>query len=110
MVPKSLEEYLIRKLHKTLIFKKKLNINVSSSPELANGTPDPIQDILDSAGPGPSMCLNLNDPLSSVDDLVETQLDEENSRQSSSFNPLSPSAPEFTDEEGDSDLSSDDLN
>lgn len=46
-----------------------------------------------------------------AEDIVETQLDEENSRQSSSFDPLSPGVAEYTDEEVDSDeVSSDEMN
>lgn len=56
-----------------------------------------------SSGPGPS-----NASLS-AEDLVETQLDEDNSRQSSSCDPLSPST-HYSDEDGDSDMSSDDIN
>lgn len=77
---------------------------------MATGQDDYLQQILESAGPGPSVCLGMDDPLSTLDEVLDSQLDEENSHQSSSFNPLSPSAPEFTDEEGDSDLSSDELN
>lgn len=73
---------------------------------MANGTGDHINEILESAGPGPS-----NMSMFTAEDIVETQLDEENSRQSSSFDPLSPGAPEFTDEEVDSDeMSSDEMN
>ncbi|KAI4465553.1 transcription factor dp [Holotrichia oblita] len=74
-------------------------------PELAtnNGSLDNIEDHLISSGPGPS-----NASLS-AEDLVETQLDEENSRQSSSCDPLSPST-HYSDDDGDSDMSSDDIN
>lgn len=42
-----------------------------------------------------------------ADDFVETTLDEENSRQSSSCDALSPGGVDFSDEEVDTDLSSD---
>lgn len=42
-----------------------------------------------------------------ADEFVETTLDEDNSHQSFNFDPLSPSAPEFSDDEGDSEMSSD---
>lgn len=74
--------------------------------ELANRSEDHIQQILESAGPGPSVCLGFSDPLSTAEDFVETQLDEDNSRQSSFCDPTSPNAPEFTDEDSE-DLSSD---
>lgn len=74
--------------------------------ELATGSGDHLNEILEAAGPGPS-----NMSMFTAEDIVETQMDEDNSRQSSSFDPLSPGAPEFTDEEVDSDeMSSDDLN
>lgn len=74
--------------------------------ELANGTGDHIDQVLESAGPGPSSM-----SMFTAEDIVETQLDEENSRQSSSFDPLSPGAAEYTDEEVDSDeVSSDEMN
>lgn len=73
---------------------------------MAQGSGDYLSEILESAGPGPS-----NMSMFTAEDIVETQLDEDNSRQSSSFDPLSPGAPEFTDEEVDTDdVSSDDLN
>ncbi|KAF2883211.1 hypothetical protein ILUMI_22964 [Ignelater luminosus] len=81
MVPKALEDYVI---------------------QLANRSPDQIEQILESAGAGPS-----NVPLLNAEDLVETQMDEENSLQSSSCDPLSPNNQDFSDEEGESDTSSD---
>lgn len=54
----------------------------------------------DAAGPSNVSLLN-------VEDLVETQIDEDNSLQSSNYDPLSPNHQDFTDEEGESDLSSD---
>lgn len=44
-----------------------------------------------------------------AEDVVETQIDEENSHQSSSFDPLSPGAADFTDDEPDSDDMSSDV-
>ncbi|XP_025832672.1 transcription factor Dp-2 [Agrilus planipennis] len=70
--------------------------------QLANGSLDHLDEILDSAGPGPSSMSLLN-----ADEFVETQLDEDNSRQSSSFDPLSPNNQEFSDDEVDTDTSSD---
>lgn len=53
-------------------------------------------------GPGPSGV-----PLLNAEDLVEAQLDDDNSRQSSSYDPLSPTVHDYSDEEGDTDMSSD---
>lgn len=70
--------------------------------ELAFGAPDNLDHIVECSSSGTSTML-------SSEDLVEATLDEENSHQSSS-DPLSPSAVDFSDEEGESDMSSDDLN
>lgn len=43
----------------------------------------------------------------SADDFVETTLDEENSRQSSSCDAMSPGGVDFSDDEVDTDMSSD---
>lgn len=59
--------------------------------------------MLESGGAGPSSSY-------SSEDMVETQLDEENSRQSSSCDPLSPCAPDYSEDEGDSDISSEEMN
>lgn len=67
--------------------------------ELAFGLPTELDSLLETDGAGTSSML-------STEDLVETTLDEENSHQSSS-DPLSPSAHDFSDDEGDSDMSSD---
>nr|CAH7767899.1 unnamed protein product [Callosobruchus chinensis] len=48
-----------------------------------------------------------NSSVLAADDFVETTLDEENSRQSSSFDAMSPSAADYSDEDVDSDISSD---
>ncbi|CAH1971618.1 unnamed protein product [Acanthoscelides obtectus] len=48
-----------------------------------------------------------NTSIITADDYVEATLDEENSRQSSSFDAMSPSAVEYSDEDVDSDMSSD---
>ncbi|EFA02984.2 transcription factor Dp-1 [Tribolium castaneum] len=77
MVPKSLESYV---------------------DQLAFGAADETEALLDVEAPGTSSML--------TEDFVETTLDEENSHQSSS-DPLSPGAPDFSDDEGDSDMSSD---
>lgn len=84
LVPKSLEDYIVQ-----------LAAN--------NGSLDNMEDHLISLGPGPS-----NASLS-AEDLVEAHLDEDNSRQSSSCDPLSPST-HYSDDDGDSDMSSDDIN
>ncbi|KAK4880053.1 hypothetical protein RN001_008199 [Aquatica leii] len=81
LVPKALEDYVI---------------------QLANKSPDQIEEILETNCPGPSTV-----PLLNAEDYVETQLDEENSLQSSSFDPSSPTNQDFSDEEGESDMSSD---
>lgn len=62
---------------------------------------DDSSDGADLSGPGPSSVHSF-----SAEDLVETHLEEENSRLSSNGDPLSPSAPEYSDED-DSDISSD---
>lgn len=70
--------------------------------ELAFGTTDENESLLDTDAPSTSSML--------TEDFVETTLDEENSHQSSS-DPLSPCAADFSEDEGDSDMSSDiDLN
>ncbi|KAF5306348.1 hypothetical protein FQR65_LT07372 [Abscondita terminalis] len=81
LVPKALEDYVI---------------------QLANKSADQIEEIWECSGPGPSTV-----PLLNAEDYVEAQLDEENSLQSSSFDPLSPTNQDFSDEEGESDMSSD---
>lgn len=81
LVPKALEDYVIQLAHKSA---------------------DQIEEILESAGPGPSTVSYL-----SAEDCVEAQLDEDNSLQSSSFDPLSPAGQDFTDDEVESDMSSD---
>lgn len=73
--------------------------------ELANGTGDQINDILSSTEAGPS---SVGTSFLS-DDLVSSQLDEDNSRQSS-CDPLSPNVGDYSEDEGDSDTSSDDMN
>ncbi|KAG5878442.1 hypothetical protein JTB14_027493 [Gonioctena quinquepunctata] len=73
--------------------------------KIATGKPNTLDTILAAATAGSSSFSMLN-----ADEFVETALDEENSRQSSSCDPLSPSAQDFSDEEVESDLSSDDLN
>ncbi|KAJ3655009.1 hypothetical protein Zmor_014156 [Zophobas morio] len=78
MVPKSLENYV---------------------DQLAFGASDETDKLLETDTPCTSSMLT-------TEDFVETTLDEENSHQSSS-DPLSPGAPDFSDEEGDSDMSSD---
>jgi hypothetical protein len=78
MVPKSLEDYV---------------------DQLAFGTTDETDNLLESETPGTSAMLT-------TEDFVETTLDEENSHQSSS-DPLSPCVPDFSDDEADSDMSSD---
>lgn len=77
MVPKSLEDYVV---------------------QLANGQAQSDVESMDDSGASSSMLL---------EDLVETTMDEENSRQSSSCDPLSPCGDEYSDEENESDLSSD---
>ena len=67
--------------------------------ELAFGASDETDKLLETDTPCTSSMLT-------TEDFVETTLDEENSHQSSS-DPLSPGAPDFSDEEGDSDMSSD---
>ncbi|KRT86239.1 hypothetical protein AMK59_2521 [Oryctes borbonicus] len=84
LVPKCLEDYIVQ---------------LASN----NGSLNNIEDQLISSSPGPS-----NATLS-AEDLVEAQLDEDNSRQSSSCDPLSPST-HYSDDDGDSDMSSDDIN
>lgn len=84
LVPKCLEDYIVQ---------------LASN----NGSLNNIEDQLISSSPGPS-----NVTLS-AEDLVEAQLDEDNSRQSSSCDPLSPST-HYSDDDGDSDMSSDDIN
>lgn len=81
LVPKALEDYVIQLAHKSA---------------------DQIEEIIESAGPGPSTVSFL-----AAEDCVEAQLDEENSLQSSSFDPLSPAGQDFTDDEVESDTSSD---
>lgn len=104
LVPRAFEDFVERK-QKMFLFELMI-IDIPVVLELANGTGDHISQVLESVGPGPS-----NMSMFTAEDIVETQLDEENSRQSSSFDPLSPSAPEFTDEEVDSDeMSSDEMN
>ncbi|CAG9768656.1 unnamed protein product [Ceutorhynchus assimilis] len=70
--------------------------------KLAMGSKNPLEDLLDSGSASTSS-------MPQMSDFVETTLEEENSRQSSSNDPMSP-AVEFSDEEVDSELSSDDLN
>ncbi|KAJ8955640.1 hypothetical protein NQ318_001471, partial [Aromia moschata] len=60
------------------------------------------KNILESATAGTSSMSMLN-----AEEFVETTLDEENSRQSSSCDPLSPNGADFSDDEVDSDMSSD---
>lgn len=71
--------------------------------ELANGTGNEIDDILESTGAGSSNTNFINE------NLVSGHLDEENSRQSS-CEALSPNVQDYSEDEGDSDISSDDLN
>ncbi|XP_023013729.1 transcription factor Dp [Leptinotarsa decemlineata] len=70
--------------------------------KIATGKPHSLDFILTAATMGSNSLSMLN-----VEEFVETTLDEENSRQSSSCDPLSPSAQDFSDEEVESDLSSD---
>lgn len=107
LVPKAFEHYVERKKKTKQFLFFSISMYFNFFLELANGTGDHIiSSVLESAGPGPSSM-----SMFTAEDVVETQLDEENSRQSSSFDPLSPSVPEFTDEEVDSDeMSSDELN
>lgn len=73
--------------------------------DIANGEHEHPDDLLSSLSPGPS-CM----PFLNAEDLVETQMDDENSRQSSSFDALSTGGPEDYSEdevEGESDFSSD---
>ncbi|KAK9891057.1 hypothetical protein WA026_013384 [Henosepilachna vigintioctopunctata] len=70
--------------------------------QLATGKNNELENLY--VDPGSSTSL-----LMGAEDLVEAQLDEDNSRHSSSFDPLSPCGEEYSDEEGEgeSDLSSD---
>jgi hypothetical protein len=96
MVPKSLEDYVDRKC----VFVNTRYSNLCFCiPELAFGTTDETDNLLESETPGTSAMLT-------TEDFVETTLDEENSHQSSS-DPLSPCVPDFSDDEADSDMSSD---
>ncbi|CAH1098848.1 unnamed protein product [Psylliodes chrysocephalus] len=70
--------------------------------KIANGRPHSLDNILEEARAGTSSISMIN-----AEEFVETHLDEDNSRQSSSFDPLSPSPQEFSEEEPESDLSSD---
>ncbi|KAJ8968221.1 hypothetical protein NQ317_004489 [Molorchus minor] len=70
--------------------------------EIASGRPNTLENILESASAGTSSMSMLN-----AEEFVETTLDEENSRQSSSCDPLSPGGADFSDDEVDSDISSD---
>ncbi|KAJ8929762.1 hypothetical protein NQ314_017519 [Rhamnusium bicolor] len=67
--------------------------------QIASGRLNSIDNILVSTVAGTSSMSMLN--------TEETTLDEDNSRQSSSCDPLSPSGAEFSDDEVDSDMSSD---
>ncbi|KAJ8920628.1 hypothetical protein NQ315_004767 [Exocentrus adspersus] len=68
--------------------------------KIASGRSNLLDGILETSGAGTSSMLN-------AEEYVETTMDEENSRQSSSCDPLSPNGAEFSDDEVDSDLSSD---
>ncbi|XP_028137849.1 transcription factor Dp-1 isoform X1 [Diabrotica virgifera virgifera] len=70
--------------------------------KIYNGTHHSLEQLLDEANAGTSSLSMLN-----ADEFVEARLDEENSRQSSSFDPLSPSPHEFSEDEAESDISSD---
>lgn len=70
--------------------------------EIATGRSNSLDNILESNGAGTSAMSMLT-----AEEYVETTLDEDNSRQSSSCDPLSPNGAEFSDDEVDSDLSSD---
>ncbi|CAG9863432.1 unnamed protein product [Phyllotreta striolata] len=69
--------------------------------KIANGRQHSLDNVLEEARAGTSFSML------SAEEFVETQLDEENSRQSSSFDPLSPSPQDFSEEDVESDLSSD---
>ncbi|KAL3287836.1 hypothetical protein HHI36_002294 [Cryptolaemus montrouzieri] len=81
MVPKALVEYVT---------------------QLATGKNNEFDNLDVDAGTSTSLLMG-------VEDLVETQLDEENSRHSSNFDPLSPCGEDYSDDEGEgeSDMSSD---
>lgn len=70
--------------------------------EIAVGTKEAIDEMLNESGQGSSLS-------TSVDDFGESQMDEDNSCQSSGFDPASPSI-HFSDDDGDSEVSSEDLN
>lgn len=71
--------------------------------KLATGSKDPLEDLLESTSASTSSMPHMSD-------FVEATLEEDNSRQSSSNDPLSPIAVDYSDDEVDSDLSSDELN
>ncbi|XP_056642442.1 transcription factor Dp-1 [Diorhabda carinulata] len=70
--------------------------------KIANGRPHSYDSFLEESSAGTSSFSVLN-----PDELVEARLDEDNSRQSSSFDPLSPSPQDYSEEEAESDISSD---
>lgn len=70
--------------------------------EIASGQQTSIESIVEDTRAGSSATSNL-----STDDFVETALDEENSRQSSSCDAMSPGGVDFSDDEVDTDMSSD---
>lgn len=70
--------------------------------EIATGQQTSLDTILEAARAGSSSMSNLN-----ADDFVEATLDEENSRQSSSCDAMSPGGVDFSDDEVDTDMSSD---
>ncbi|XP_060516564.1 transcription factor Dp-1 isoform X2 [Cylas formicarius] len=73
--------------------------------KLATGNKDPLEDLLNTTRASTSSMSH------TLEEFVETSLEEENSRQSSSNDPMSPTAADYSDEDVDSDMSSDnDLN
>ena len=70
--------------------------------EIAIGATEVIDEMLNESGQGSSLS-------TSVDDFGESHMDEDNSCQSSGFDPTSPSI-HFSDDDGDSEVSSEDLN
>ncbi|KAF7287076.1 hypothetical protein GWI33_002458 [Rhynchophorus ferrugineus] len=71
--------------------------------KIASGSKDAVEELLESPNASTSA-------MTQISDFVETTLDEDNSRPSSSNDPLSPLAVDYSEDEVDSDMSSDELN